>query len=372
MPLSVSIKKKLPGFTLEAEFGNPEGTLGILGASGCGKSMTLKCIAGILKPDEGRIEINGRVVFDSRKNIDLPAQERKVGYLFQNYALFPTMTVLDNIMAGMKGKQRFRKEKAMDLASQFRLKGLEQRYPSQLSGGQQQRCALARMLAAEPEVLLLDEPFSALDSYLKDALQEELLDVLSRVGRDAVLVSHSRDEIYKFSNRLLIMADGRGREEGSTKDLFEAPVYMESARLTGCKNISPVKRLGEHELIALNWGIRLRTERAVDSIVRYVGIRAHYLKPASEPGTNRIPFRPVRSAEEPFEMRFLTVNPDKSGRPIDSTGSGAQNCFLDSAGEYDYETLLWWKISRETFEKDMGGVCPAYLELPADKLLLLR
>ncbi|MDR2785846.1 MAG: ATP-binding cassette domain-containing protein, partial [Treponema sp.] len=188
MSLKVAVRKRLSRtFTLETEFetrdGFPPGgslgdeadapqdrppqCLGILGASGSGKSMTLKCIAGIEKPDEGHIELNGRVLFDSAKRINLKPRERRVGYLFQNYALFPRSRVLENITMGLPlpGEERIRK--AREWIARFGLSGFEDRYPAQLSGGQQQRTALARMLIRDPELILLDEPFSALDSALR-------------------------------------------------------------------------------------------------------------------------------------------------------------------------------------------------------------
>ena len=184
MSLSVHIEKRVGDFHLKINLEHEMGITGILGASGCGKSMTLKCIAGIEKPDKGRIVLNGRVLFDSEKKINLKPQERKVGYLFQNYALFPNMTVEQNILCGLskekdKGVKKEKMEamiKVMDLAS---CKGL---YPHQLSGGQQQRCALARMLVSEPELLLLDEPFSALDAYLREQLQTQVHGILYRVA----------------------------------------------------------------------------------------------------------------------------------------------------------------------------------------------
>ena len=178
MALEVNIRKKFAGFCLSTEFTTDGGCLGILGASGCGKSMTLKCIAGIEKPTEGRIVLNGQVLFDSEKKIDVPVQQRRVGYLFQNYALFPTMTVEENLSIAMHGRKEEKRGKIESYIKKFQLTGLEKRYPSQLSGGQQQRVALARMLLCEPQILMLDEPFSALDGFLKDTLQMEMLELI--------------------------------------------------------------------------------------------------------------------------------------------------------------------------------------------------
>ena len=175
MSLYVDIEKRLGAFRLQSKFEVADETLALLGASGCGKSMTLKCIAGIVPPDRGRIVLNGRVLFDSEKKIDLTPQQRRVGYLFQQYALFPNMTVEQNILCGIRAGSRSEKRSlAAEKLRMFRLEGLEKKYPAQLSGGQQQRVALARILCSEPQAILLDEPFSALDSYLKWNLELEL------------------------------------------------------------------------------------------------------------------------------------------------------------------------------------------------------
>ena len=177
--LQVRIKKKLGNFLLDVDFSMDGGIFAILGASGCGKSMTLKCIAGIERPDEGRIVLNDRVLFDSAKRINLPPQKRKVGYMFQDYALFPAMNVVQNIQAGMGRKPD--PKKVREYITGFQLGGLERHMPDQLSGGQKQRVAMARMLAAEPEVLLLDDPFAALDSYLKWKMEQQMLELLQKV-----------------------------------------------------------------------------------------------------------------------------------------------------------------------------------------------
>ena len=208
MAIEVRIKKKLGNFQLDIDFKTEENRIGILGASGCGKSMTLKCIAGIETPDEGRIIVDGTLLYDSAKKISLKPQKRHIGYLFQNYALFPTMTVEENIAAGLQGRKEEKRRRVVEMMEKFQLLGLGKQLPGELSGGQQQRVALARIMAYEPEVILLDEPFSALDDFLKDRLAQEMLDLLKDYRGTVVLVSHSRDEIYRFTRELLTMADG--------------------------------------------------------------------------------------------------------------------------------------------------------------------
>ena len=191
MAVSVNIEKNFRDFSLKVQFEGSSAAIGLLGASGSGKSMTLRCIAGIETPDRGKIVINGKTVFDSEAGINLKPQKRQIGYLFQNYALFPTMTVEQNIRCGYRGEKSFAQEKVSDLIRRYHLEGLEKRLPSQLSGGQQQRVALARMMIGEPEAILLDEPFSALDGYLKDVLQREMQDFLQDYPGDMILVTHS-------------------------------------------------------------------------------------------------------------------------------------------------------------------------------------
>ena len=196
--LEVQIYKKLAEFDLDVSFQVNDNILGLMGASGSGKSMTLKCIAGIETPDQGRIVLNNRVLFDSEKKINVPIQKRNVGYMFQSYALFPNMNVYENISVGL----RARKVKDVDIVvqkvmQQFRIFELASRYPKQLSGGQRQRVALARLMAYEPDVLLLDEPFSALDEDLKEDLLQELKSEL-QISKPVIFVSHDKEEVNKL------------------------------------------------------------------------------------------------------------------------------------------------------------------------------
>ena len=217
MSLEVRIEKKLGNFILKTDFVTDGEPTALLGASGCGKSMTLRWIAGIVRPDKGRIVLNGRVLYDSEEKIDLPPQKRKVGYLFQNYALFPTMTVERNIACGCRNTKQECKGKVKDYICRYHLEGLERRYPAQLSGGQQQRVALARMMIGEPEMILLDEPFSALDGYLKDVLQRDIQNFLKGYKGNMMLVTHSRDEAYKFCSQLTLLKEGKNLITGPTR-----------------------------------------------------------------------------------------------------------------------------------------------------------
>jgi molybdate transport system ATP-binding protein len=363
--IKVSIRKRLSrNFSLETEFESSgdgaSGCLGILGASGCGKSMTLKCIAGIETPDEGHIEVNGRTLFDSAGKVNLRPQVRRVGCLFQNYALFPRMTALENIMAGLPGwgKAAEKKQKASAWIERFGLLGLEDRRPAELSGGQQQRAALARMLIGEPEAVLLDEPFSALDTSLREQMQVWMLELLEN-RNDVILVTHSRDEAFKLCGELLVMDTGRVLKKGRTRDLFADPGLAAVARLTGCKNISPVRIAGERELYALDWGLSLRTAVPVGEGITHVGIRAHDFAPVFQANgvrDNLIPLKLAARAEEPFEEVVLFTNAAAghaagSAEPPEKSGG-----------------TLWWKYSKYL---KLPGL-PPYLYAPPECLLLLR
>lgn len=310
--LYTEIEKKLKNFDLRLKFQMDGGTLGILGASGCGKSMTLKSVAGIVEPDGGKIYTEKAVFYDKAKHINLPPQKRKVGYLFQNYALFPNMTVEDNILAGFSGSReskRWKKEQAGKLIRQFHLDGLENQYPMRLSGGQQQRTALARILASAPDILLLDEPFSAMDSYLKEELQIDLGKRLAEFGGCTVIVSHDRDEIYKLCSHTMIMENGRNVICEETKKLFEQPRFAAAARLTGCKNIAKAERIGPQRVRALDWGVDFTVDGEIPEKLAYVGVRAHDFVPFSGEDTeNVIRVLPGEWTEAPFEWTLLFQN----------------------------------------------------------------
>ncbi|EHQ89684.1 sulfate/molybdate ABC transporter ATP-binding protein [Desulfosporosinus youngiae] len=279
MKLWVDIQKKLPGFTLDVKFETDGEILGLLGASGSGKSMILRCIAGIDTPDTGRIILNDRTLFDSKRRIDLPCRKRKVGYLFQNYALFPNMTVEDNIGFGIEDRKRADRIAIIEeKVKMIKLEGLEKRYPNQLSGGQQQRVALARALAIEPEALLLDEPFSALDDYLRNHMVKQLTETLSGYQGVTLFVTHNMDEIYSICHRLVVLSSGKIEAKGGTEEVFSSPPSLVSAQLTGCRNFSPAIYKSPFELEATDWGINLKTKREIPKQIEFVGIHAHALE----------------------------------------------------------------------------------------------
>lgn len=360
MSLIVHIEKKLKDFTLKVDFESKESCLGILGASGCGKSMTLKCIAGIVTPDKGFIALNGRVLFDSTKKINLRPQQRKVGYLFQNYALFPNMTVYENIGAGMKGWKKEKDKLIFKWIEDFKLKGLENQYPSQLSGGQQQRVALARMLAYRPDVLLFDEPFSAMDSYLKEELQIQLDDLLNDYAGDSIMVTHSRDEAYRFCKDTIILDRGQIVEAGETKAIFANPKKVETCRLTGCKNISRAIQVGTDSVKALDWNCILTVKAPIPEGLTHIGIRAHDFEECDDPtdAINLIPCKIHKIAETPFEWNVRMKIEDK------------KDCDTESRGKE--VPIIWWKISKSQLNSSFYENISHYLTVAAEAILLLE
>lgn len=310
MALEVQIKKHFEKFHLQVSFTSGEGITGLLGASGCGKSMTLKCVAGLITPDAGHIVLDGRVLFDAGKKINLPPQQRQVGYLFQNYALFPNMTVAENIRAGVRERAR-REAVAAELLERFRLTDTAGKYPRQISGGQQQRAALARLFASRPACLLLDEPFSALDGYLRWEMELELGELLKGFSGPAVLVTHDRGEVYRLCQNACVLARGSSESLRPVRDLFQSPDTLSACLLSGCKNVSRARPVGGQKVEALDWGVTLDVGRPIPSNLAYVGVRAHFFSP--RPGPNPIPCRVMRVVEDVFSTVVMLSTPVLGG-----------------------------------------------------------
>lgn len=232
----------------------------------------MRCIAGVETPDEGKIVVNGMTFFDSAAGINLSPQERKCALLFQNYQLFPNMTVADNVCAGVKdaGDAAARKRLAERYLGIFGLADFADRYPARLSGGQQQRVALARMVAAHPGIFMFDEPMSALDSYLKSALEQNMLDLFDVCNRTVLYVSHDIDEACRLCQRICVMHNGHVEEIGSVEDVVRRPQTLAALRLTGCKNTSRARKIGDEEVEALDWGMTFNVGREVPDNVAYL------------------------------------------------------------------------------------------------------
>ena len=310
MAIIVDIEKKLGDFHLKVAFRAENCVHGLLGASGCGKSMTLRCIAGVEKPDRGYIEVDGCVLFDSEKKIDLSPQERRVGLLFQDGALFPNMTVEGNLMTALRGRDKAEaKREIADMLRRFELEGLEKHHPHQLSGGQKQRVALARILLTKPSILLLDEPLTALDSYLRWQTELELADILEEFKGTTLLVTHNRDEVQRLCRTVTVLEYGAGQGELTVEELFRAPTTLSACLLSGCKNFSRVEKTGEYTVRALDWGVELTCAAPVSAEITHVGVRAHYLTLVEDEGENVIPCTVERVVENLFSTVVMFSTP---------------------------------------------------------------
>ncbi len=309
--LVVNLQKRLAYFDLDLAFNLTQSTLGILGGSGAGKSMLLRCIAGMESPTSGQVVLNGRVLFDAKRGINVPSRDRKIGFLVQNYALFPHMTVAQNIAFGLPrslAKREVRQRIDEQLAG-VQLQGYDDRYPSQLSGGQQQRVALARVLASEPELILFDEPFSALDMHLRSQMEQEMIVRLGRFGGVSLFVTHNLEEAYRICQDLLVLEQGHALAYGSKSEIFQQPKVLGVAQLTGCKNISPAKVLSEQEIWAIEWNLKLQVAEPLSDRLAYVGIRAHQVQFTEPHQDNTFPCWLVSTSETPHRMTvFLKFN----------------------------------------------------------------
>lgn len=355
MELYVDIERQLDGFHLKVKFSTSGEVLGLLGASGSGKSMSLRCIAGLEKPTRGKITLNDRVLYDSEKGIFLPARERKVGFLFQHYALFPNMTVSQNIGFALDRLSRPERDgKVREMVMRMSLEGLENRYPSQLSGGQQQRVALARALAIEPEILLLDEPFSALDNHLRSRMEKQLLETLSDFRGVTLFVSHNMEEAYRVCNNLIVLSEGSVAASGAKDGIFENPPTLSAAQLTGCKNISKA-RLDEDGLIeALDWGCKLKVDKPVPPTVSHLGIRARHIKgvDAACRNVNVFRCRPVKIVEGPHSVTVYV--------------------FLEGSGIKDSRDPIHWEVPKDQWLEMKETPEPWYIELSSKKLFIIQ
>ena len=368
MSLSVAIRKGYGSFTLDVAFEAGDETLGFLGASGCGKSLTLRCIAGIETPDEGRIVVNDRVFFDSEARINLTPQQRKTALLFQNYMLFPNLTVAENIGAGI-GREVGRDERARIISEElarFGLRGFGQRYPSQLSGGQQQRVALARLLAGRPGILMLDEPFSALDAHLKGVLEQSLVSLFEAYGGTILYVSHDIDEALRFCDRIAVVEAGRIMEMGPADGLVNRPQSVAGLKLSGCKNATPAVLASEHAVFLPRWGITVGTAAPVPEGAICLGVRAFAVERAEGPGENCYRVRVDRTSDSRFErtvlLGFLDREAGNAERPA---------AFDDNEMSYLHQHLFWRVSKRE-------GTVPLpevgeelWVRIPPDKVYLV-
>lgn len=318
--LDLAVRRRLVDFDLDLQVASSCRRLGILGASGAGKSQLLRVLAGLERPDSGHIELNGRVLFDHQLGIDLPLRRRRLGLVFQNYALFPHLSVAQNVGFGLS--QLPAAERRQRVVAQLKRVGLlamADRYPAELSGGQQQRVALIRALAIEPDVLLLDEPFSAQDTYLRRHLQQQLADLLQDCQVPALLVTHDLEEAYRLSEDLLVIDQGRILAHGPKHEVFDHPEELVVARLSGCKNFSLLRTLSPTRLWALDWHLELQLDQPAPADLTHVGVRANHLRLDPDPGSG--PQGPdqwrvqlIKSSEGPFQVSAYVALADHPGR----------------------------------------------------------
>lgn len=372
MSLSVSIKKHFPAFTLDVNIEAGNETLGWLGESGCGKSLTMRCIAGIETPDEGKIVVNGKTFFEreagKRPTVNLSPQERKTALLFQNYMLFPNLTVAENVAAGIDRKLPKEEREAQVNAElkRFGLDGFDKRYPSQLSGGQQQRVALARMLAAKPDVLMLDEPFSALDAHLKGALEQNLAGLFETFHGTILYVSHDIDEALRFCDRIAVIEKGHVMEVSTGNNLVNNPQSAASIKLSGCKNATPARRINDHRVFLPAWGIEVETDKPVQENLTCMGVRAFFLEQAKEPGRNTYRVRVVRTSDSRFDRSALLEFLDRE--------PGADKVVDQSENEMKYlEQHLFWRIDKLKVPEEKLPVKDEVLliRIPSDRVYLV-
>jgi molybdate transport system permease protein len=358
MSLEVAIEKEVPGFRLAVEFSADGTPLGLLGPSGSGKTMALRAIAGLETPDRGRIALGGRVLYDSERGINVPARDRRIGLLFQNYALFPHLTVAENISFGIRhiAPDERQRRVAGHLAA-VHLNDLAERYPATLSGGEQQRVALARALAIEPAALLLDEPFSALDTHLRGALERQLRETLGSYRGATVFVSHNLEEAYRVCEKLVVLSRGSVAAQGPKEEIFRHPPTLEVARVTGCKNFSAARRLADGRVEAVDWGCTLRVAQEFAQTPEHIAIRAHHVRiypagqAAREESENVFPCWLAAMTETPFRVTLDL----RTGAPAADPG--------------DFH--LQAEIFKQEWESFRDLPQPWAVELAADRVFLL-
>ncbi len=353
MPLTVAIRKRLKDFVLDIEFACEGAPIALLGASGSGKSMMLKCIAGAETPDEGRIVLNGKVLFDSTAGINLPSRERRVGLVFQQYALFPHLSVADNLGFGLSHfPPHARRKRVFSLLETIGMTECASVKPVRLSGGQQQRVALARAMAPEPELLLLDEPFSALDGHLRDQMLAAVQDTLRSFNGESLFVTHNLEEAFRLCPRILVLLRGKLDADSPRDSLFHNPPTLESARLTRCENTPAARYMGNLHFHLPDWNVSLKTVPSQGQEwpkTSHLGIRAQEIRAAEPDETENI----LHCLPE---WDTLIDDPWRIRLGLRVTGATSANTRTP---------LLYWDTSRDIIEKMRSHPTPWRMCLPA-------
>ena len=303
------------GFSLDLEFQASAGVTVLFGPSGSGKTLTLDCIAGFVRPDEGRILLDDEILFDGAAGVHRPPQERNCGYVFQNYALFPHMTLRENLAFAAERRPRLERHRRVnDVIERFHLQDAAGRRPHEVSGGQRQRCSIARALIGEPKLLLLDEPAQGLDAPLRSELYEILRQVRADFKTPVLLVTHDLDECFELGEEMLILREGRIVQSGAPRRILDQPANLEVARLLGKFNLLPAEiraldpgrntsrvQVGEYELDGPYFPGHLKGDRVT------LCVRPEQLKASArngKPGRNQIPADLNRTVEKPHGMRL--------------------------------------------------------------------
>ncbi|RCW76898.1 sulfate/molybdate ABC transporter ATP-binding protein [Saliterribacillus persicus] len=339
--LDVKLRKILSHFSLELNFKANKGITAIIGPSGSGKSMTLQCISGLEKPEHGEINLNNEILYSEEKKINRKPRVRRIGYVFQNYALFPHLTVEKNIGYGLQHLSKEDKNKRVeDILAKVELSAYKNRYPHELSGGQQQRVALARTLVTEPDLLLLDEPFSALDHHVKYKLEKELLTIIKENFHGIVLlVTHNMEEAYRLSDHLIIMDEGKILQSGERDTVFYQPRVKRAAEIIGCKNIFPINKSEGSDTYEVN-GVPLNCKYTLREEPHYIGIYAQHITFVDKESTltNTFSFEVVECIKGLHQSQLvirvekaLTLNVSIPNHEAEKLSSDTNKVYLDPA-----------------------------------------
>ncbi|MEG0919308.1 MAG: ATP-binding cassette domain-containing protein [Anaerovoracaceae bacterium] len=358
MAIKVNIKSKLDNFNLNIAFASDTNRIGILGESGAGKSMLLKYLAGIQKADEGEIIMDDICLFDSTNKINVKPQARNIAYMFQNYALFPTMTVRENINVIAKGNKEEKIQKTSSLLRKFHIEELQDKKPGELSGGQQQRVALARIMAYEPKLILLDEPFSALDENLKEKLQIEMEEMIRDYHGMVIMVSHNRDEIYNFSKEIIVINQGEAIEYGQTRQLFHNPKTIQCGRMVGINNIMKVKVIEDSIIEIPLWNLTLDLDYKIPAGTNYIGIRDVDIEPVWKDQ--------LEGDSEIVKIKIKSIAEKVSEKKVFFTAEAGEESHGKGEEQWSYV------ISKRDEENHSNLPLPTKIKVNKDKIVLFQ
>ena len=349
MAISVEIQKEYHGKMQHISFQTTSSRIGILGDSEERVRLLLQCIVGVETPDQGKISIDGKSIYDSEKEINFKPQERKLGCLFQDYALFPFMTTAENIACGFRGDKGKKKTTVQEYLKRYHLKGAEKKYPHQLSEIEQLYTAVARMMIGEPELILLEDVFSGWTSLQKELLSQTLDPLFEEYQGTVLLTSGNFRHIYELCEDVAVFCEGKTVAAGNVRQLYKDPQSLDAARLMGCRNYSRIERLDEHHICALDWEIVLRTAKQVEEDITYVGIYDHCFWPLDKERENCLPVQAEKFRETLTAQQYQIKNRRKR-----------------DAAAVEWKCFHFWQ------EEEKNVSLPEYLYFPPEALLLLK